>query len=361
LIIIVIVVVIVLYFIRRYNKNHERKLDRTANDVFNDVVVIEELPQHHIQTEPHDEAPEDQFRAFNPSVTMVGDELLFSFRVSNYVACSSNSGKATRDAFKVVGDKVKSFTMLSNAENNAIYIDAPEHAYKKCVTGFEDPRIMVTPKGDKLMIVSNSHSNASCFTEMHLTTIPYEDVTNTFMLEEHPRILSVEDSQIVRLYRKESPEPTTNEKNWMPFFDKNELMFVYSVNPHVILKCNTATGECVKIAETENPKVNSKLRGSSQARLYNGTYVAVAHWRTSSSSYLSQAYTFEAQRPYRVTGVSPTFVIKAEGSKAQSLIQFVSGFEIYDDTAYITYGEEDCDSKLLKVGMPALMASMEKV
>lgn len=358
---IVIIVVITLILIRMWNRKHSKVLDRTANDVFAEVISIEELPQHHIETEPYDEAPEDQFRAFNPSITMIDDKILYSFRVSNYIACPSSSGKPSRNIFFTIGDKVKSFTMLSTEADGPIYLNTPEFAYPKCVTGFEDSRIITTPDKKNLMIIANSHSNESCFTEMHLTTIPIADINNTFKSEITPKILNVQESQIVRLFRSASPIPLNHEKNWMPFFDNNDLMFVYSVNPHVILKCNITTGACTKVAETENPNVNSKLRGSSQARFYNNRYVAIAHWRTSSSSYLSQAYTFEAKSPYKITAISPTFVIAVEGRKAKSLIQFVSGFEIYNDIAHITYGEEDCDSKLFKVEMKALLDSMTAV
>jgi predicted GH43/DUF377 family glycosyl hydrolase len=361
LVVILVVVLVCLYFIRKWNKKFHKTIDRTASDVFSDTIIIEELPQHHISTEPNVDAPEDQFRAFNPSITKINGDLLYSFRVSNYIACPSKSGKPKRDFNLTIGDKVKSFIMLSVGSDNALYINSPEFAYSKCVTGFEDPRIIGSPDGKNLMIVSNVHSNASCFAEMHLTTIPIEDINAAFESKNKPKLVNVTESQIVRLYKSDSSTPTNHEKNWMPFFDNNDLMFVYSVNPHVILKCNTKTGACMKIAETENPNVNSKLRGSSQARLYNGSYVAVAHWRTSTSSYLSQAYTFEAKYPYRITAISPTFIIKAEGTKARSLIQFVSGFEIHDDIGYVTYGEEDCDSKLFKVSMSALLKSMTSV
>lgn len=361
LVIIVIVTVIVLFSIRKWNAVYSKMTDRTAADVFSDTIVIEDLPQHHIETEPRDLVPEDQFRAFNPSLTKLGDSLLYSFRVSNYIGCPNNSGKPNRNFATTIGNQVQSFTMLSMGSNEAIYIDSPEYAYPKCVTGFEDPRMITSPDGLNLIIVSNSHSNASCYTEMHATTIPIKDIKEAFESKIKPKLLNVDESQITRLYRMGFPTPVNNEKNWMPFFDHDDLMFVYTVNPHVILKCNTKTGACSKVADTENPNVNSKLRGSSQARLYNGKYVAIVHWRTSNSSYLSQAYTFEAKLPYKVLALSPTFVIKAEGTKAQSLIQFVSGFEIYEDTAYITYGEEDCDSKLFKVSMTALLKSMTPV
>lgn len=361
LVVIVIVVIVTLWIIRAWNKKFSKVKDKTAKDVFNDDVVIEELPQHHIQTETFDETPEERFRAFNPSITRVGNGLIYSYRVSNYVACPAGSGKARRTIFGRTDDRVKSFTMLSNEKDEVVYLDLPEFAFEGCVSGFEDPRIITSPDEKTLYVVCNSHSNSSCLTEMHLVKIPVEELQLAFATKMKPKLLQVKPTQIVRLREKSEEVPTRNQKNWMPFFDGEDLMFVYGVNPHVVLKCDIATGLCSKVAETYNPNLNDSLRGSSQARYYNGKFIAVAHWRTSGHSYLSQAYTFQAHHPYKIESMSPTFVIKDEGSEALSMIQFVSGLEIVDDTAYIAYGEQDCDSKIFKVSMEALLNSMEKV
>ena len=360
-IIIIVTVVIVLKVTHMWNKKFSKMEDRTTKDVFYGDGKIDSLPQPHIESEEWEDAPGSVFRAFNPSVTSVGQDLIFSYRVSNYVACPKGSGKATRSIFGMTDNRVKSFTMLSNEEGDVVYLDAPERAEPKCVSGYEDPRIIGSPDGDFLYIVCNSHSNTSCFTEMHLIKIPTLDLKRAFKTSAKPRTVSVKDDQILRLREKSEDIPTRNQKNWMPFFSKGDLMFVYSVNPHIILKCDMKTGICTKVAETHNPNVNEALRGSSQARRYGDNYIAVAHWRTSSHSYLSQAYMFRGKAPYDILSISPTFVIEDQRVLALSMIQFVSGLEIVDDTAFIAYGESDCDSKLFTVSMESLLNSMEDV
>ena len=339
-------------------KKEEIPTFSTTKQLFDENLHIDELPQCDVEDVSLDK---DQFRAFNPSVSLVNDDMLYSFRVSNYVGCDKNSGKPVRDPNVIIGDKVKNYIMLSNMNDDIININIPDHAHPKCVTGFEDARLIVTPDNKNVLLIANSHSNANCYTEMHLITIPYEDIVKTFESSSKPKVLNVDDSQVLRLYLEDHFKPSNNEKNWMPFFDGNDLMFVYSINPHIILKCDMSTGECKKVSETLNHKVNSSLRGSSQARLYQDQYVAIAHWRLSTSSYVTQAYTFEKETPYKITAISPPFVINDQANRAETLVQFVSGFEIYNDTAYITYGEKDCDSKLFKVSMSSLLSSMKKV
>ncbi len=364
--VVITIILVVCILVMSINQHDKNTTFITTKSIFKDNIVIDELPQHHIDDQPYGEVPEDQFRAFNPSVSLIGDDMVYSFRISNYIGCTINSGKATRDPIKIIGDNIKSLTMLSNGDNEAIYLNIPDRAHSKCVKGFEDARMITSPDNKNIILVANSHSNRSCYTEMHIIVIPYKDVVKTFKSKSTPKILDIKDDQIVRLYIVDSADgdikpPTNNEKNWMPFFDGDDLMFVYSVNPHIILKCDIKTGACTKVAETSNQKINSSLRGSSQARLYNGQYIAIAHWRTSCMTYLTQIYAFEATAPYRITSISPPFVIDEKELEAKSFIQFVSGFEIYNDIAYITYGEKDCDAKLFKVKMTTLLDSMKHV
>jgi hypothetical protein len=361
LVVIVIAIIVVLKVTSMWNKKFSKVEDRTTKDVFFGDGTIEELPQPHIVAEEKDDVPGNIFRAFNPSVTSVGEMMVFSYRVSNYVACPKGSGKATRSIFGVTDSKVKSFTMLSNEDGDVVYLDAPERAVGNCVSGFEDPRIIGSPSGDFLYVVCNSHSNEMCFTEMHLIKIPTRDLQRAFKTKTKPKTLAIKDEQIVRLREKSEDVPTRHQKNWMPFFSGDDLMFVYSVNPHVVLKCDQSTGLCTRVAETQNSFVNDALRGSSQARKYGDNFIAVAHWRTSSQSYLSQAYMFSSAPPFAITAISPTFVIEDQKEMALSTIQFVSGLEIVNEVAYIAYGQEDCDSKLFTVGMEALLGSMEDV
>ena len=374
----IIIVIIAINLIQRWRKAHHVFEHDTTLEVFDGPIEIQELPQYHIMNEEDedlfDEPVSTDFRAFNPSVTSIGEDLLYSYRISNFIFCPAGTGKAQMKIRGKIDNRVKNFIMLAMSESSdwvkltqpklaqpkILYLQTEEHSVKNCVQGFEDPRLITSPDGKILYVVCNSHSNTKCLTEMHLMKIPISELNRAFNVKSKPRTLRVTD--IVRLGElNELKNPTKNQKNWMPFFDGDKLMFVYGINPHVILQCNIKNGVCTQIASTYNPSLNDSLRGSSQARLYKGRYVAVAHWRASGLSYLSQAYTFSKSHPYAIESISPTFIIEDEETRAKSMIQFVSGLEIKNDTAYITYGEHDCDAKLFKIDMNILLNSMDPV
>lgn len=377
-IIIIVIILVVVKIVHMWNKKYSKVKAVTTFQVCHGDTEIQELEQPHITAQPIQKASEKEYRAFNPSVTLVGGELIYSYRISNYTACPASSGKPRRPIF-ASNDNMKSYVMLSDENDNVLQVVLPERGAKGCCGGFEDARLITTPSGEYFYMIANARSTEDCLSEMHLIKIPTKSLKKAFKLEA-PRILKVEDSQIVPLRYDDGSEKPHHEKNWMPFFSSSrrapegakgahrvqkardsDLHFVYSVNPHVILKCDTDTGECTKVAETFNPDIDKSLRGSSQVRMYKGKYVAVAHLRTSSHSYLSQVYTFSPQYPYAIEEISPSFIFDDEKKTANSFIQFVSGFEIKDDVAYITYGEHDCDSKLFKTSMSSLMSSLKKV
>lgn len=369
LIVIVIILILAALIINKWwNKKYAKVNSVTTLEVCGDSSNIVEMEQPHILRQPIPEADEKEYRAFNPSVTLLEDDLVYSYRISNYTACPASTGKPRRPIF-ASNDHMKSFIMLEDGERNVLHLDLPPKGEKGCCGGFEDARLIVNPSQTELFMITNARMGSDCISQMHLIRIPVPQLKEAFK-SPFPRTLKVSDSQILPLHYDDGSEKPHHEKNWMPFFPssvKNEdpsdenLCFVYSINPHVILRCDLETGECEKIAETFNPNIDKNLRGSSQVRMHKGKYVAVAHLRTSSHSYLSQVYTFSPQYPYAVEEISPTFIFDVEKKKGNSFIQFVSGFEIKDDIAYITYGEHDCDSKLFTTSMNDLMNSLKKV
>jgi hypothetical protein len=371
LVVIVIIVLVTMKVVQMWNKSYAKMSDNTAIAVFDSSVEIEELPQHHIETHQIEGVTESEFRAFNPSLTLLHDKMVYSYRVSNFVGCQAGSDKAVRN-ITGINDSVKNYIMLSLEDQDVIHLDIPEVSASKCVMGFEDPRLMTSPDGSTFYVIANGRPTAACTPEMYLISIPTSDLEAIFESDLPNKTLKVANSQLLRLKpvlsESEEVQKPRPQKNWMPFFAKSDpkakeesLMFVYSVNPHIVLKCDMETGNCTVVGDTFNEDVNPELRGSSQARLYNDKFIAVAHWRTSGHSYLSQAYMFSKEAPFAIEAISPTFVIEDVKMKAMSMIQFVSGLEIQNETAYITYGEHDCDSKLFKVSMEALLASMTEV
>lgn len=336
---------------------------KTIKDIFGDC-TIETLDQIHNKLTDLDGSV---FRAFNPSIALTESYRIISYRISNIIGCPLFSGKS--DLLQRFVDKDStSYIVLSlkqKGEEKSFVLDVPSMSFKGCISGFEDPRLITSPSGDTLYIVVNCQTNDKCYSEMHLMTIPFFRLVEAY--EKNVKSLKIDKSQIVKLlYTSDSsPKELIREKNWMPFFSNQKLMFVYSVNPHIILEADIETGICKKIAQTENKNANDELRGSSQARPYiienKNVYIAVGHVRHSSSAYFSQVYAFSAVYPYEVLYQSPLFVIENTLSNDRVRIQFVSGLAIEQDTAYITYGEDDCESKLLTIDMNKIVKKLEKI
>jgi hypothetical protein len=143
------------------------------------------------------------------------------------------------------------------------------------------------------------------------------------------------------------------QKNWMPFFHQNRLMLIYSVNPHVILFCDTNTGRCIKEYESFNDLMPKNVRGGSAAILkhWNGIsfYVAVTHIQKANKRYVTQFYAFEPEPPFKVIGISDDFVFSDAKEEVPPKIQFASGLEFLEGQAIITYGENDCSSNVCKI------------
>jgi hypothetical protein len=333
-----------------------RPTHQTSLKVFRST-TIEALPQH----------AEKPLRTFNPSLATIGENTLYSFRISNFSWCTSS---ILHNAQQMRGKQIKSFVVLTTSDlSDAVFLVAPDVSLEHCeARGFEDARIIVGPDSSQVMLIVNARTRdagnlksmvLTCLPEMHLVTLQTRELAAAFQLTAKPKTLTVRANQIVKLQFLNNK--IQMEKNWMPFLWGAELMFIYSVNPHVILKCDRKTGVCTKVAETSNSRVNPKLRGGSQARFYKGQFFAVAHTQVTKWAYLTTIYSFQATPPFRVTGITPSFVIDDVKLEAKSSIQFVSGFDIVNDEAVIAYGQDDCHPKIFRLSMVALLAALEQV
>jgi hypothetical protein len=185
-----------------------------------------------------------------------------------------------------------------------------------------------------------------------------------------------------------------DEKNWMPMVIDDKIYFVYSVNPHVVIEYihgdnSEKYARCVKVVETMNPNLPMNLRGGSQIlkatkwhpkfntkvkingenreigkQSYVGEelYIGVLHTRDSTFEYSTYVYGFETSNPFRVKYITPAFVFGHSGDKSKR-IQFASGMtRVYVNEIaylYITYGENDCTSKLCVIKEEDVMRSLK--
>lgn len=309
---------------------------------------------------------ESLYRTYNPTISSYRGKPIITYRISNYTMCGDKN-YYIHNAITYLANKQKLITNHMAIVTDGIarrvelkYPNAPD----RCVQGFEDPRTVV--KGDELLLIANLHSGAGpagvhgpegCMNEMWMLKFPMT------LLHRSNRRNIIQPSKMVRL---RSPGSNAHdfkprvEKNWMPFIaDDGGLCFVYSVNPHVVLRCDESSGATKVIASTTNPRIDGNTRGGSQAVKYKGQYLAFTHTRDK-NQYRTQLYAFSAQPPYQITHISRDFMFSAADVDGV-LIQFVAGFEIINDIAYITYGEQDCRSWLCRIPMKDLVSVLQPV
>lgn len=83
----------------------------------------------------------------------------------------------------------------------------------------------------------------------------------------------------LKLYPEEKYNVSLQQKNWIPFEWQNDLYFIYSITPHEILSPNLKNGVCFSLYKTASsfPWPYGSLRGSSNAQLVDGEYLAFFH------------------------------------------------------------------------------------
>jgi len=256
----------------------------------------------------------------------------------------------------------------------------------------EDPRIISDQ--NNLHIIANSLSGENCKNEMWLMTIPIKQLNHKFIENSNSsgntatntNSKNYDYSLIVNPIKLTIDfDLDKKQKNWMPFFYENKLMFIYNVNPHTILECDTNTGQCIKKYQTHNTQLPNNIRGGSCAIKLAGVnlpillhhespqmnkskgvmnhpsdfYVVASHVQRASHRYVTQFYAFESNPPFKIIAMSDDFVFDEDKDITRPTIQFASGLEQVDDFIIVTFGEDDCDSKICKIPLSDFIKALK--
>lgn len=181
------------------------------------------------------------------------------------------------------------------------------------------------------------------------------------------------------------------EKNWVPFEyveenKKPELLIEYFINPHKILKLsNPKISFLDHLAFPGNsafqnlfwPKMWGSPRGGTPALKLNDQYISFFHStftdRRNFHWYLMAAYTFEANPPFRVTGISH-YPILFEGiytsppmntAHTNKQVIFPTGLVIEEKEGktllHVACGENDSSMKVVTIDGSTLLKSLKKI
>lgn len=142
------------------------------------------------------------------------------------------------------------------------------------------------------------------------------------------------------------------EKNWIAFTHEDQLHFVYSIFPHVVVQARVADGACVQryTSSSYQPLAqlvetgDYRLHGSATAVMYKGAYLALMHTLDTRGKYVTMAYKFEAKPPFKVAAVSRPLPLAGGNST-----NFASGLLVLPGVGkvVVSYGSNDAESRAL--------------
>ncbi|HEU64483.1 MAG TPA: hypothetical protein ENH96_03740 [Chlamydiae bacterium] len=164
------------------------------------------------------------------------------------------------------------------------------------------------------------------------------------------------------------------EKNWVPIISEDtNLLLAYKLMPHKVMQLQDLKKNSLKHLIFPNMSFSRFFwkwgtpRGGTPAKVVDGEYLAFFHSSygksKKSKTYVMGAYTFDAKAPYKVRKVS-SFPIILNNSK-KTRVYFPTGFVVKKendkDIIYLSYGENDKNSKIAVIDKEKLFENMKKV
>ena len=148
-------------------------------------------------------------------------------------------------------------------------------------------------------------------------------------------LLQLDAAAISRVTVLPARHPDRHEKNWMPFVVGEELHFVYTVGPTVVLRCDPSTGRLETVAEHAAPEAAAMLRGGSQGVAVEGGPLFATHEASDDGrrAYVHRFVLLDAA--FRVAAISPPFRFTGED------VEFCAGLARSGERLVLTYGIGD--------------------
>jgi hypothetical protein len=170
------------------------------------------------------------------------------------------------------------------------------------------------------------------------------------------------------------------EKNWVPFEYHKMLIMTYSIQPHRLFIALPEIDRCVSFAST----IGSikwewgNLMGGTPALLIDNNYLSFFHSNKAMATvqsngqvmnhYFMGAYTFEAQYPFAITGISPHPIVANSfyhgpmyNTWKPLRVIFPSGFIVEGNDIWVSYGRQDHEMWVVKMDKTKLLSSLKPV
>jgi predicted GH43/DUF377 family glycosyl hydrolase len=283
---------------------------------------------------------------FNGAITPVGINYLFIYR-------RGGARRRLNGEYKYFTHEIK--YCLLNDEFELLGNKKPESAAFEC----EDPRIILTENGYRLFTYSNRRMNVHDV----VLTGDSSNLKNIEITEPHPLV-------------PVNFQLNKREKNWVPFEYQGFLHFIYSSEPFVILKMNSA-GKCWVVSNRyqELPWSYGVISGGSPAvKLDDDHYLTFFHssldlkegkptsWFNPRQYYVG-AYIYTSRPDFRITAITKQplhweGLLETSTPTCQHKVVFPSGLMLKEGMLTLSYGENDNWNFIVRMRMEELIKHM---
>jgi glycosyltransferase involved in cell wall biosynthesis/predicted GH43/DUF377 family glycosyl hydrolase len=200
---------------------------------------------------------------------------------------------------------------------------APQPRYPSSVRGFEDIRLFHA--------AGRWHASA---TSCELGPEEWREIA----------LLDLDGADIVAATALPRPDPRRHEKNWMPFVRDEQIHFVYSCGPTVVLAWDPEHGALPEVSRRPAPPFAGELRGGSQGVEVPGGMLFAVHEVVSDAGNLRYVHRFILlDDDLLLAGVTPRF------SFTDDQVEFCAGMACREDDLVLSIGVSDAAAGLVVV------------
>jgi len=306
---------------------------------------------------------------FNPSIFRVGQSYRMAYRAN------------MEDGTPKIG-MCKLTQEFQPEKNSGFYITPPKVRKTNDVENAEDARVQYINGR-----LSMSYVAISPFSEWRNLGFCYLDRSMQPEESYFFRYGATDNSAAVECEQWASPavgtvltrhmEPNI-EKNWQFFTHLGELHFVYSTEPHIVVRPNLTTLEPDKVYETNYPLPwkYGQPRGGTPPVLIGDEFFSFFHSHTVTTPEVSKltgcgkqyhfaAYAFSAKPPFHITRFASAPLISGDPYDNVVLwgnaAAFPCGALLVGDEWAVSYGYNDREMKILKIKHSDVLASLTKL
>jgi hypothetical protein len=281
---------------------------------------------------------DDYKNMLNPCINYIPNHGIYiNLRRVNYKMSNSNNGNPEYKVYKngelieiTNENPVSTINFLCKLDkeynvntNTLLEFDENVFNYKFSVKGIEDIRIISHNKN--VYLIGNSREVS-------------QDRSPKMLLN----IFSMQNNQIESTILLHGYEDHKCQKNWSPFVYKDQLLFVYSFSPLVILSPNLETGKCTIFKRQEYQQNYDHFRGGSPGFYINNDLYFIIHEVSIDGGRKYYHRFVKFNKNLEIDKVSCPFYFKNWG------IEYVAGavYEQRNNRVLISWGENDDTANL---------------